>query len=109
MTNKTDYPSELLAEITKRIRKASDPDQIILFGSFGRGDSRPGSDLDILVVKERVESTRSEASKIYQALADIPIPVDIVVVRKAYLETYRDIVGTILYSALQEGETLYAQ
>jgi predicted nucleotidyltransferase len=33
----------LLDEITRRIREVSDPEQIILFGSRARGDSRPGS------------------------------------------------------------------
>ena len=51
----------LLAEITQRIVAISDPQQIILFGSQARGDARPDSDLDLLVVKEEMESPRAEA------------------------------------------------
>lgn len=104
-----DDPRELLDEITKCIREISDLDQIILFGSMARGGWRPGGDLDILVVKEDVESTRAEAAKIYRALADILVPIDIVVVLKTYLETHRNLIGTIVRPAVQEGVILYAQ
>ena len=46
----------LVAEIIKRIVAVSDPQQIILFGSQACGDARHDSDLDILVVKDEVES-----------------------------------------------------
>jgi predicted nucleotidyltransferase len=43
--------STLLAEIIRRVRAADDPDQIILFGSYARGDFDSDSDLDLLVIK----------------------------------------------------------
>ena len=46
----------LLDEITRRIVAVSDPQQIILFGSQARGDAGSDGDLDILVVKDEVES-----------------------------------------------------
>jgi len=55
-TEKSPMP-ELLAEIVRRIRAVSDPEQIILFGSQARGDFRPDSDLDLLVIKREVDST----------------------------------------------------
>jgi len=85
----------LLAEITQRIVAISDPQQIILFGSQARGDARPDSDLDLLVVKEEMESPRAEAARIYRALAGLRIPVDIVVARSDYVRRHRDVVGTI--------------
>ncbi len=61
---------ELLAEITRRICAVSNPQQIILFGSYARGEPGPDSDLDLLVVKDEVDSTRAEAARIYRVLAD---------------------------------------
>ena len=101
--------TQLLDEITRRIREVSDPEQIILFGSRARGDFGPDSDLDLLVVKETAESTRAEAGRIYRALRNIPIPVDVVVVRPAYVAQYKDIIGTIVRPALREGKVLYAR
>ena len=99
----------LLAEITQRIVAISDPQQIILFGSQARGDARPDSDLDLLVVKEEMESPRAEAARIYRALAGLKIPVDIVVARSDTVRRHRDVVGTIVRPALREGRVLYAR
>jgi predicted nucleotidyltransferase len=104
-----DQNSQLLEEITQRILAVSNPEQIILFGSKARGDVGPDSDLDLLVIKDEVESTRAEAARIYQALADLLVPVDVVVVRKAYVERYGDLVGTVVRPALREGQVLYAR
>jgi len=46
--------SSLLEEITRRIRAVSDPDQIILFGSHARGDFRPDSDVDLLIIQANI-------------------------------------------------------
>jgi uncharacterized protein len=99
----------LLTEITQRIVAISDPQQIILFGSQARGDAGPDSDLDLLVVKEEVESPRAEAARIYRALAGLRIPVDIIVARSDYVRRHRDVVGTIVRPALREGKVLYAR
>lgn len=104
-----DSISELLKEITQRIRAVSNPEQIILFGSAARGEASSDSDLDLLVVKADVDSTRAEAARIYQALADLPVPVDVVVVRQAYVQRYGDLVGTVVRPALREGKVLYAR
>ena len=87
----------------------SDPEQIILFGSYARGEADPDSDLDFLVIKEEVDSTRAEAARIYRALAGLAIPVDVVVVRTAYVQRYGDLVGTVVRPALREGKVLYGR
>ncbi len=69
---------ELLDEITRRIRAVSDPEQIILFGSYARGDFTSHSDLDLLVIKAEVDSTHAEAARIYKALGDLALPVGVV-------------------------------
>jgi predicted nucleotidyltransferase len=101
--------TSLLDDITRRIREVSDPEQIILFGSRARGDSRPDSDVDLLIIKDNIESIRAEAGRIYRALSNISLPVDVVVVRPAYVEQYKDIIGTIVRPALREGKVLYAR
>ncbi|MEO7913152.1 MAG: nucleotidyltransferase domain-containing protein [Roseiflexaceae bacterium] len=101
--------TDLLAEITRRIREVSDPEQIILFGSRARGDSRPDSDVDLLIIKDNIDSTRAEAGRIYRALSHMSLPIDVIVVRPAYVELYKDIIGTIVRPALREGKVLYAR
>jgi predicted nucleotidyltransferase len=101
--------SIILDEITRRIREVSDPEQIILFGSRARGDSRSDSDVDLLIIKDNIESTGAEVGRIYRALSSIPLPIDVVVVRPAYVEQYKDIIGTVVRPALREGKVLYAR
>jgi len=99
-----------LTEITKRILSVCDPERIILFGSYARGDFGPESDLDLLVIEDEEGSYPQEASaRIYRALADLVIPVDILVVRKAFVERYGSLVGTVIRPALREGRVIYAR
>ncbi len=42
---------KVLADVIRRVVEAAQPDRIILFGSAARGEMRPNSDLDLLVIK----------------------------------------------------------
>lgn len=104
-----DLTEALLTEITQRIIAVSDPEQIILFGSRARGDAGADSDVDLLVIKDDVESPRAEAARIYRALAGLRTPIDVVVVRSDYVQRHRNTVGTVVRPALREGRVLYAR
>jgi uncharacterized protein len=45
----------VVADIVRRIVEAVGPDRIIVFGSRARGDARPDSDFDVLVIKKSDE------------------------------------------------------
>ena len=45
-------PAGLLEEVVRRVVSVAEPERIILFGSAARGEVRPDSDLDLLVVKD---------------------------------------------------------
>ena len=100
---------EYLPAITQQILAVSDPEEIILFGSYARGDFGPDSDLDLLVIKDQVSSPQEEAARIYRALAHLVVPVDVVVVSKAYVQRYRNLVGTVVRPAFSEGKVIYAR
>lgn len=43
---------DILKEITKRLVNSIHPDKLVLFGSRARGDNRPDSDIDIMIIKD---------------------------------------------------------
>jgi predicted nucleotidyltransferase len=85
------------------------PDRIILFGSYARGEATPDSDLDLLVVEKELRHPQSEMARLRRALSPLRIPVDLLVADLARLSSsWADFPGSYLYDALREGEVLYA-
>jgi predicted nucleotidyltransferase len=99
--------TEWIQRITERIVRNFDPLQIILFGSHARGEARPDSDIDLLVVFAHVTNKRQAAINVRRALTDFPVPKDIIVTSPEEIARRGDLVGTVLRPALQEGKTLY--
>jgi uncharacterized protein len=97
-------------ELVQRIVARFAPDRVILFGSRARGDARPDSDIDLLVLFSEVEDPRARAAEIYASLAGCStIPKDIVVSTTGRLERYRNVVNTVYWPASREGVTLYGR
>ncbi len=88
--------------------RAGAPDRIILFGSRARGDFRPGSDYDFLVIKDVPKEIRREYRRqIYHSLFGLGISKDIVVATPEEVLLYGEIIGTVLKPALEEGIIVY--
>jgi len=98
---------ELLAEIVKRIRETTTPEQVILFGSHARGTNTADSDLDLLVVVRGVAQSRVESTRIRRALRGLLVPIDVIVATPEQIERYRDSPSMVYASALREGRVLY--
>ena len=101
--------NQTIDEIIERIVGFAKPIKIIIFGSFARGDQTEESDIDILVVEDEVMFRRKEMVRIRRALRDMRVPIDIIVASKKQIEEYGQIYGTVLFSAMQEGKTVYAR
>jgi predicted nucleotidyltransferase len=98
---------ELLTEIVGRIRSVTSPEKIVLFGSRARGDARPDSDLDLLVIADSKEPRSARARPIYGALSDILIPMDILVYSPQEVEEWRNVPQAFVTTALREGTIIY--
>lgn len=77
--------------------------KVILFGSHARGDARPDSDLDFLVIEPRVADHRREMMRLHHVLQPLRLPADVLVTTQADFEEWRDTPGTVLYEAAKEG------
>ena len=97
----------VLDEIVRCLVEAVDPDRIILFGSRARGDSRPGSDVDLLIVKDSVERPGRREVRAYQALRGMGFPKDILWYTPQEIEDWAGVRNHVISRALREGRVLY--
>lgn len=98
---------KLLDEIVQRIVRTVNPEKIVLFGSRARDDSRPVSDLDILVIMESTEPRYRRSIPLFSALSDIPIPMDILVYTPEEVREWSGVRQAFPTTALREGRVLY--
>jgi len=96
-----------ITEMVRRIAEGFHPEKIILFGSHARGTAGPDSDVDILVVMPVKGSRRQQAVAIEVKLAGLGLPKDVVLVTPEEFESYRNVVGSIVYPAAHEGYVVY--
>lgn len=109
LKERTSSPAAGIREMVKRIVRQFDPDKVILFGSYARGDAGPDSDVDLLIVMPVAGSTQEKAIEIGVALHDIPLPKDLIVTTPEEFEWRKDITGTIEWPAWREGKVVYTR
>ena len=98
---------EKIQEAVRRIVEVAHPMKVVLFGSRARGEAKPESDIDLLVVEENAKNASEEAERLYRALRDLLMPVDIVVVDREKFDYWKDTPGNVYYEAAQDGRSLY--
>ena len=96
-----------MPEAVRRNTRQFDPLRIILFGSWARGDARPDSDIDLLVVLPHVENKRRAAVEILRALNGLPLSKDVVVTTPEEIAARGNVIGDVLRPALREGRVVY--
>jgi len=94
-------------EIVARVFKAVRPSKIFLFGSAASDEMGPDSDIDLLIVAPHVENPRAMSTQIRRQLRGVPFPFDILVRSQEQFDTFKDVVGSIFYTAIRHGRVLY--
>ncbi|MBL7063285.1 MAG: nucleotidyltransferase domain-containing protein [Anaerolineae bacterium] len=99
--------SKVVAEMVTRIREAVRPSKIVLFGSQARGEARPGSDLDLLIIAPSTLPRWRRTPPLYRLLAGMGVPKDIVWWTSEEVEEWRGVKSHFINTAMREGKVLY--
>ena len=99
--------AELMDEVVRRIVETIRPERVILFGSQARGEARPGSDIDLLVIANSSEPRHRRSAPLYGALSDILVPMDILVYRPEEVAEWSEVPQAFVTTAIRTGKVLY--
>ncbi|ADB52379.1 nucleotidyltransferase domain-containing protein [Conexibacter woesei] len=99
--------ADVIDAIGKRLARAAPPNsRVVLFGSHARGTADPSSDYDVLVIEPNVASPIRESVRLRDALDELDVPIDVVVIDEAKAARRGVVSGTMVEQALREGRLL---
>ncbi len=99
-------PQEAILDVVEQIKTKFKPDKIILFGSYARGDHRPESDVDLLVVMPTELKPSEQALKILRNIK-YHFGLDLIVRTPRELERRIKLGDFFLREAVGKGNVLY--
>jgi predicted nucleotidyltransferase len=85
------------------------PDQIVLFGSYARGENKSTSDIDLLILKKNLKNSNTITDNLYMSFFEnkIKIPVDLLVVDYDKYNKLKNEIGYIYKTINKEGKLIY--
>jgi predicted nucleotidyltransferase len=98
-----------LQEALERLVAALEPEEVWLFGSWARGEARPDSDVDLLVVVPYEGDPKELALRGYRVLRGRDFPLDLLVYPRSLLKERLEEGSLLLQEIFQKGRCVYAR
>jgi len=99
---------ELIDYIVEKIVREIQPEKIILYGSYARGDYHKNSDLDLFIIKDGDESSRMMGRKVDGLFDGRLFSLDIRVRKSSEVDwNFRAQNPFYLYHIFKDGKVLY--
>jgi predicted nucleotidyltransferase len=99
-------PQKAIDQVVEQIVEKFKPQKIILFGSYARGNPRPESDVDLLVVTKNRTKKTQQSLEMRRHLG-VMFGLDLVVYTSKRLKERVDMGDWFLRDVLKEGKVLY--
>jgi predicted nucleotidyltransferase len=96
-----------IRQVTVQLGTAAQASQVILFGSYARGEATERSDVDLMVVAQTDLPRHKRAVGLYKQFRPYPFGMDIVVYTPQEVEEGKKSALTFVSTVLREGKTLY--
>jgi predicted nucleotidyltransferase len=100
-------PESQIHRVAVQLGKAANASQVILFGSYARGEATERSDVDLLVVAQTDLPRHKRAVGLYKQFRPYPFGMDIVVYTPQEVQEGKKSALTFVSTVLREGKTLY--
>jgi predicted nucleotidyltransferase len=98
---------QTISSALARVLACCDPEQVILFGSRARGNARPTSDIDLLVILADRSLLERSWDCVLRSVATLYPPVDVVFTTSEEMEWRRQLPFFVHHYASTEGVVLY--
>lgn len=99
-------PNSVIYALARQIAEKFRPEKIILFGSYARGNPRPESDVDLLVIMDASEGDVQTSLDIRRELG-VSFGLDLIVYTTKHLKERVKMGDWFIRDALKEGKVLY--
>jgi len=107
VTRRKRVPQKAIDDVVRQIAEKFKPQKIILFGSYARGNPRPESDVDLLVVMETTLREVQQEFLIQQALEMDLFGLDLLVQTPQKLAKRIALGDSFLREITNQGSVLY--
>jgi len=98
-----------IEQIVDTIVATAEPDKVILFGSYARGDNKEDSDLDILILKKGLKNERDLTNSLYMEFFNkkISVPIDLLAIDSDKYYQLNSDIGYVYKTIDREGQVIY--
>jgi len=101
---------QTIEEVKKRLVRAYNPLAIYIFGSYAWGSPDEDSDLDVLIIVDKIEKNRHRALvEGHAALVGLMLSKDLILLTKEEFEKDSEDITTLHYKIKRQGKKIYAK
>ena len=98
-----------IKKVATRLGTATNANQVILFGSYARGDAKPDSDVDFLIIADSDLPRFKRSRELYKLFRPYPFGMDIICYTPQEIEKGKKSFLSFVSTVLREGKTLYVR
>lgn len=101
--------TQKIERVAQRLGMAANAEQVILFGSYARGDAREESDVDLMIIADSDLPRFKRSRELYKLFRPYPFGMDLIVYTPQEIERGKRSPISFVSTVLREGKVLYVR